>query len=106
VQRDDHAQGLLHLLTLGARLLALGDYLARQALASAGSQLRGIYAGNSKRGTPRPTTERMLKAFAGIDLLILTNQAQRFLTRLSDVQLRILALLELPASLFTDLQTL
>ena len=34
MQRDDHAQGLFHFLTLGARLLALGDYLARQALAA------------------------------------------------------------------------
>ena len=104
VQRDDHAQGLFHLLTLGARLLALGDYLARQALAKEGSQLRGIYAGDPRRSTPRPTTERMLKAFAGIDLLILPTHC--FLTRLSDVQLRILALLGLPGSLFTDLQTL
>ena len=33
VQRDDHAQGLFHLLSLAARLLALGDYTACQALA-------------------------------------------------------------------------
>ena len=104
VQRDDHAQGLFHLLTLGARLLALGDYLARQALAKEGAKLTGIYAGDPRRGTPRPTTERMLKAFAGIDLLILPTHC--FLTRLSDVQERILALLDLPGSLFTDLQTL
>jgi len=32
VQRDDHAQGLFHLLTIAARLLALGDYTAREAL--------------------------------------------------------------------------
>ncbi|MBK7178828.1 MAG: hypothetical protein IPH82_16895 [Chloroflexi bacterium] len=31
VQRDDHAQGLFHLLSLAARLLALGDYTARRA---------------------------------------------------------------------------
>ena len=33
IQRDDHAKGLFHLLTLGARILALGDYLAKEALA-------------------------------------------------------------------------
>jgi transposase len=104
VQRDDHAQGLLHLLTLGARLLALGDYLARQALAQEGSPLRGVYTGDPGRGTLRPTTERMLNAFAGIDLLILPTQ--RLLTRLSALQQRILSLLGLPDSLFTALQTL
>jgi transposase len=106
IQRDDHAQGLFHFLTLGARLLALGDYLARQALAAQRSELTGIYAGNPKRGTARPTTERMLAAFEGIHLLIIPTEArtQCFLTRLSDVQERILALLGLPSSLFTDLQ--
>lgn len=107
VQRDDHAQGLFHFLTLGARLLALGDYLARQALAAQQSTLTGIDSGNPKRGTAKPTTERMLAAFAGIHLLIMPAETDPkcFLSRLSDVQQRILALLGLPSSLFTDLQT-
>lgn len=108
VHRDDHAQGLFHLLTIAARLLALGDHLARQALAADGAELCGIYAGNPKRGTARPTTERMLAAFDNIHLLIFSarSQPQCFLTQLSDVQERILALLGLPRSLFSDLQTL
>ncbi len=110
VQRDDHAQGLLHLLTLGARLLALGDYQAQQALAKENSVLTGIYRGNLKRGTPRPTTERMLKVFEPINLLIMPSEALSeaqevcFVTPLSPVQERILALLGLPTSLYTSLQ--
>ena len=107
IQRDDHAQGLFHLLTLGARTLALGDYLARQALAQENSQLTGIYSGNPKRGTARPTTERMLKVFDNINLLIIPSGAQTtsFLTKLSPVQERILALLGLSRSLYTNLQS-
>lgn len=107
IQRDDHAQGLFHFLTLCARLLALGDYRARQALGAQQTVLTGIYAGNPKRGTARPTTERMLAAFEGIHLLVLPSETHTrcLLTRLSDVQERILALLGLPCSLFTDLQT-
>ena len=106
VQRDDHAQGLFHLLTIGARLFALGDYLARQALAEEKSELVGIYRGNPKRGTPHPTTERMLKTFENINLLIIPSATQTgyYLTQLSAVQERILALLGLPNSLYTDLQ--
>lgn len=106
VQRDDHAQGLFHLLTIGARLFALGDYQARQALAEEKTELTGIYRGNPKRGTARPTTERMLKAFENINLLIMPSQekAGYYLTRLSSVQERILTLLGLPNSLYTDLQ--
>ena len=107
IQRDDHAEGLFHLLTIGARVLALGDYLAQQALAKENAVLTGVYAGNSKRGTARPTTERMLKAFEGINLLIIPSAAQPsyYLTRLSAVQERILALLGLSRSLYTALQT-
>ncbi len=103
VQRDDHAQGLLHLLTIGARVLALGDYQAKQALVKEKTELTGIYRGNPKRGTTRPTTERMLKAFEHINLLIMPSETQEdcFVTPLSPVQEHILALLGLPTSLYT-----
>jgi transposase len=106
VQRDDHAQGLFHLLTIGARLFALGDYQARQALAEEKTELTGIYRGNPKRGTARPTTERMLKAFENINLLIIPSETKTgyYLTQLSAVQEHILTLLGLPNSLYTDLQ--
>ena len=112
MQRDDHAQGLFQLLTLGSRLLALGDYQAKQALAKEGPDtlLTGVYRGNSKRGTACPTTERMLMAFQHINLLLIppqmSSQPQEvcFVTPLSPLQERILALLGLPTSLYTSLQ--
>ena len=110
VQRDDHAQGLFHLLTLGARLLALGDYQAKQALTQEKTELSGIYRGNPNRATARPTTERLLKAFAHINLLLIPaemqseTQAVCFVTPLSPVQEHILALLGLPTALYTSRQ--
>jgi hypothetical protein len=110
VQRDDHAQGLFHLLTLGARVLAVGDYQAKQALAQDKAELTGIYRGNVHRGTTRPTTERMLKAFEHINLLLMPadtaaqTPAVCFVTPLSPVQERILALLGLPTTLYTSLR--
>jgi transposase len=104
VQRDDHAQGLFHLLSLGARVLAVGDYQAQQALAQDKAELTGIYRGNARRGTTRPTTERMLKAFEHINLLLMPpDPAASFVTALSPVQERILALLGLPTTLYTSL---
>jgi len=107
VQREDHAQGLIHLLTLGVRVLALGDYLAREALAAEGTELAEVYAGNAKRSTARPTMERMFKAFKGVDLIIFPPEEQRpaILTAFRPVHERILALLGLQTSLFTDLQS-
>ena len=106
VQRDDHAQGLFHLLTIAARMLALGDYTAKEALAQEKEVLTGIYAGNPQRGTAKPTTERMLQAFNNIHLLVMYLGPQVYyqLTPLSAVQERILALLGLPTTLYTDLQ--
>ena len=107
VQRQDHARGLIHLLTLAARVLALGDYVARRALAADKSQLAGVYRGHAKRSTARPTMERMLKAYEGIHLLLIAEgeQIMAHLTALSSVQERILDLLGLSYSLFAGLET-
>ena len=107
VQRDDHAQGLFHLLSLAARLLALGDYTARQALAEQQEELSGIYPGNPKRSTPRPTMERMLEVFDNINLSIvhLAEQTLCQVTPLTAVQERILSLLGLPTTLYTNWTT-
>ena len=105
VQRDDHAKGLFHLLTLAARILALGDHSAKQALAQANAELAGIYPGNPKRSTATPTTERLLAAFDNINLLLVpvAGQFHYQITPLSDVQIRILDLLSLPVTLYTHL---
>jgi transposase len=103
VQRDDHARGLFHLLTLAGRILALGDYIAKQALAQEGAELAGIYPGNPKRSTATPTTERMLAAFDNINLLLVpvAGQVHCQVTPLTSVQERILELWDLPTTLYT-----
>ncbi len=108
IRRDDHAKGLFHLLTIAARVLALGDYVAKEALAQEKEELTGVYAGNPKRGTDTPTMERMLQTFDNINLVILTLAEERKqfqITPLSQVQERILALLGLSTTLYTDLAT-
>jgi len=103
VQRDDHAKGLFHLLTLAARLLALGDYTAKQALAQENAELAGIYPGNPQRSTATPTTERMLATFDNINLLLVpvADQVHCQVTPLTEVQKRILELWGLPTTLYT-----
>ncbi len=104
VQRDDHAIGLIRLLTLAVRLLVLSDYTARRVLAEENGELTGVYAGNPKRGTKRPTTERMLRAFKHITLTVvhINGQTIRHMTPLTDVQQRILKLFGLSSSLYAS----
>ena len=105
VQRDDHALGLIRLLTLAVRLLALHEYTTRRALAETHSELSGIYAGNPKRSTARPTTERLLRRFQHITLTTvhLPDRVVCQVTPLTAVQNQILALLGFSPSLYTDL---
>ncbi len=104
VQRDDHAKDLFHLLTLAARLLALGDHLAKANLVQAQAELAGIYPGNPMRSTATPTTERMLAAFDNINPTVIpvAGQLHYQITPLTAVQLRILELWELPDTLYTQ----
>ena len=105
VQREDHACGLVRLLSLALRVLTLVEHVAREQLQAEGIPLRGLYAGNPQRQTARPTTERLLEAFQGITLTVvhLPGQTIRHVTPLSDLQQRILALLNLPISIYQAL---
>jgi len=61
--------------------------------------LAGLYAGNPKRATERPSTEQLLKAFDHLTLYFLPDLT-RFMTPLSDLQKRILELMKSPESLY------
>jgi transposase len=105
VQRNDHARGLVRLLSLALQVLTLVEYVAREQLQKNRQTLKGLYAGNPQRQTSRPTTERLLQAFQGITLTIvhLPEQTIRHITPLSNLQKRVLALLDLPSSIYEGL---
>ena len=63
VQRDDHATGLIRLLSIAVRVLTLLEFVGRRQLAAEEAKLAGLYAGNPRRETARPTAERLLEAF-------------------------------------------
>jgi transposase len=105
LEREDHVTGLIRLLSIGLRVLRLLEFVARQRLAAAHTGLPGLYAGNPKRTTARPTTERLLKQFQGLTLTIIREGRHRryHLTPFSRVQRRILALLHFPVDIYTRL---
>ncbi len=85
VERDDHATGLVRLLSLALRVLTRLQFVARQRLAEQGAALAGLYAGNPKRATTHPTTERLLEVFQQLTLttLVEPHQIRRHVTALS-----------------------
>jgi transposase len=105
LQEDQRATGLIRLLSIGLRILTLLEGEARQRLAESREKLAGLYAGNPKRATPRPTSEALLEAFQEIHLtrVQLGDQVHRHITPLSELQQKILALWELPGSIYSCL---
>jgi len=105
LQRDEHVVGLGRLLALGLRVLSLVEFVTRRGLERTSSTLTGLYKGQPKQATARPTAERVLAQFEGTTLTIIEQAGQRLyhVTPLSDVQQRILALLEIPQTSYTKL---
>ncbi len=93
-------------MTIALRALVLLEFVARKSLAEQQAELNGIYAGNPKRATSRPTSERLLETFDGITRTTITlpdGQQIRHVTPLSPAQERILELLHLPGAIYTNL---
>lgn len=105
LEDDNRATGLIRLLSVGLRVLTLLEHVARCHLVEKGDKLSGLYAGNPKRTTDRPTTEALLRAFKDIFLSFVTLGEQTYchLTPLSELQHKILDLLDLPAEIYTRL---
>jgi transposase len=108
VQRDDHATGLIRLLSIALRVLTLVEFVGRRQLSAEGTKLAGLYAGNPRRATARPTAEHLLEAFEDITLTIVKGPQQlvRHMTALSPLQQRILELLGFSSELYTRLCTI
>jgi transposase len=104
VQRDDHAKGLIHLLTIGLRTLSITEFVTRRSLAQTNQTLSGLYDGNPQRSTARPSAELLLQAFDDITLSIHLNQegavVAQYLTPLNEVQVRILELVGLSPDIY------
>ena len=99
-------KGLIRLLSIGLRVLCLVEFAVREALREKGEKLNGIYPGNPKRATAKPTTEMMLRVFVGISMVVSSfgGVEWRSVTPLNSVQSRILGLLGFPLLIYQRLE--
>jgi transposase len=109
---DDRVVGLIHLLVIALRLLCVSQFVVRRRLAEAtlesDRKIKGLYAGQASRAISNPTTERMLEAFKGINLLIGEDGLGRtvaWLTPLNELQKRILDLFGFSHEIYLRLVT-
>jgi transposase len=98
-QNQDRIVGLMFLLTLALRVFTLIEFVVRLALKTSQQKLAGLYDGNPKRTTERPSAEQLLRAFDDITLYLLPDNSI-FVTTLSALHRQILSLLKLPESIY------
>lgn len=107
VHRDDQVRGLTHLLSLALRVLTLFEVLVRRGQAQEGEELAGLYPGQAKRTTGRPTAQRVLTAIAGLGLTLSrvgSDEGWRWhLTTLPVLVKRVLGYLGLSDEVYTRL---
>jgi transposase len=107
VRRDDQVQGLTHLVTLALRVLTLFEVLVRRGQEQGGEKLKGLYPGQAKRTTDRPTATRVLEAIARVQITL--SQAESgggcrwHLTTLPILVQRVLGYLGLSEAVYTRL---
>lgn len=99
LQSDERIIGLMFLLTVALRLFTLMEFVVRRQLKQDKTELSGLYAGNPKRTTQRPSTESLLRAFAGITLCRLPS-GDYYITPLNPLQTHILTLMAIPPNLY------
>ena len=98
-QNQDRIVGLMFLLMIALRVFTLIEFVVRQALHNTEQSLAGLYIGNPKRATTRPSAEQLLQAFCHLTLYLLPD-ATFFITPLDDLQRQILRLMKMSESLY------
>jgi transposase len=99
---EDKIRGLMFLLTIALRVFTLMEFVVRRQLNESQSSLAGLYEGNPKRKTNRPTAEKMLRTFCNITLYK-HRDGSREISGLSLLQRQILSLMKAPESIYTSL---
>ena len=109
VRADEQIIGLTRLLTIALRLLTLFELRVRAGLAEAEEELSGLYEGQPKRKTSRPTATRLLKAIARMEItltrIVSEDDSQWRVSALPPLLLRILKLVDLSETIYTGLAT-
>lgn len=98
-QNQDRIIGLMFLLTIALRVFTLMEFVVRRNLQTLNAKLSGLYDGNPRRSTERPSAEQMLRAFRHITLYHLPNGTSE-ISPLNPLQQRILALMNIPEAIY------
>lgn len=106
LQKDNRIKGLVNILLLALKVCSMIEYKIAKALKDKNEQLEGLYEGNPKRKTNKPSTKRICKVFEGISIaLIFSNKKLIFaiMTELQPIHIKILKLLDIEPKVYLNL---
>jgi transposase len=107
VQLPEQILGLTRLLLIALRVLTLMEIVLRANLAENGEKLEGMHEGQKNKKEGKPTAKRMLRAVSGLkmtlSLIEMGGKTWWYLPPLPHLLVRILDLLGLSTSLYTNL---
>ena len=89
----------MFLLTLALTLFTLMEFVVRRQLKVSQQFLSGLYSGNPKRKTNRPTAEKLLTAFEDLTLYLYPDGSTE-ISSLNSLQKQILLLMKIPESIY------
>jgi|tagenome__1003787_1003787.scaffolds.fasta_scaffold20870162_1 transposase len=107
VKKEEQIKGLTRLVMIALRVLTLIEIVARAKLAEAGEKLVGMHEGQKNKKEGKPTARRLLRGIARLQLtlseVVYQGVASWHLPVLPSLLVRVLALLGLSPTLYTDL---
>ena len=107
VREEEQIVGLTLLLTIALRVLTLIELVIRDQLEKREEELSGLYEGQAKRKTGKPTAVRLLKAIARLEITLtcVEGEGSRHwqLTPLPPLLKRVLILLGLSSKVYTHM---
>ncbi len=107
VREEEQIVGLTLLLTIALRVLTLIELVIRDQLEKREEELSGLYEGQAKRKTGKPTAVRLLKAIARLEITLtcVEGEGSRHwqLTPLPPLLKRVLILLGLSSKVYTQM---
>jgi transposase len=107
VREEEQIEGLTRLLLIALRVLTLFELVVRGQLAERGAELTGLYTGQAKRTTERPTAVRILRAIGRLEITAINvggdKEAHWYLAPLPPLLRQILDLAGLPETLYLNI---
>jgi transposase len=107
VKLPEQVVGLTRLLLIALRVLTLIEIVLRGKLAASGEKLGGMHDAQENKKEGKPTAKRTLTAIAGLEMTLswieMAEKQWWYLPPLPHLLVRVLDLLELSTSLYTNL---